>query len=86
MARMQRTQICLEPELAASLDRLARDRGTSRAEVIRTAARRLVAEHVSTDTDSILEIIGIGQDAASDVSENHDAYLTSAETGRWTHD
>jgi len=75
---MQRTQIYLEPELADSLDRLAKERGTSRADLIRTAARRLVEEQERPDEDPILGIIGlsgVGQDGATDVAERHDHYL-----------
>ena len=40
---MQRTQIYLDPEMASSLDRLAQERRTSRAEIIREAARRYIS-------------------------------------------
>ena len=75
MARMQRTQVYLEPELAQSLDRLAGQRGTSRAELIREAARQLVAQQETPEEDSILGLIGIGRSGRSDVSERHDDYL-----------
>ena len=84
MARMQRTQIYLEPELARSLDRLARQWGTSRADLIRQAARRLVVSEQAPEEDSIFGIIGLGRDEATDVSERHDDYLIEAEMGRWT--
>jgi metal-responsive CopG/Arc/MetJ family transcriptional regulator len=41
MPQMQRTQVYLEPEVIAGLDRLARDRRASRSELIRLAVRRL---------------------------------------------
>jgi metal-responsive CopG/Arc/MetJ family transcriptional regulator len=75
VARMQRTQIYLEPELAQSLDRLAGQRGTSRAELIREAARQLPAQQETPEEDSILGLIGIGRSGRSDVSERHDDYL-----------
>lgn len=75
MSRMQRTQIYLEPDLSAELDRLAQQRGTSRASLIRLAARQLVAQEQTSDEDSILGLIGIGQSGRSDVSERHDDYL-----------
>ena len=75
VARMQRTQIYLEPELAQSLDRLAGQRGTSRAELIREAARQLLAQQETPEEDSILGLIGIGRSGRSDVSERHDGYL-----------
>jgi metal-responsive CopG/Arc/MetJ family transcriptional regulator len=83
---MQRTQIYLEPDLAESLDRLAKARGTSRADLIRTAARRLVAEEQRPEDDPILGIIGlagIGQDGATDVAEQHDAYLAEIVMEKW---
>ena len=75
--RMHRTQIYLEPELAESLDRLAKERGTSRADLIRVAARRLVSEQSETPFGSILGLAGIGRDKddATDVAERHDEYL-----------
>jgi metal-responsive CopG/Arc/MetJ family transcriptional regulator len=75
MARMQRTQLYLEPELAASLDRIAQERGTSRAALLREAAWRLVAGDETPETDSILGIIGIGRSGSSDGSLRHDEYL-----------
>jgi len=83
---MQRTQIYLEPELAESLDRLAKERGTSRADLIRTAARRLVAEEQQPEDDPILGIIGLAgveQDGASDVAEQHDDYLAEIVMEKW---
>ena len=42
MGKMRRTQLSLEPELVEALDRLAERRGTSRAGLLREAARDLV--------------------------------------------
>ena len=84
--KMQRTQIYLEPELAESLDKLAKQRGTSRADLIRTAARRLVAEEQPPKDDPILGIIGLsgaGQDSATDVAERHDDYLAEIVMEKW---
>ena len=79
MARMQRTQIYLEPELSAALDRLAQKHGTSRAGMLRLAARRLIAEEQEPRDDPIFDIIAIGRGGASDVSERHDEYLAQLE-------
>jgi metal-responsive CopG/Arc/MetJ family transcriptional regulator len=73
--RMQRTQIYLEPDLSEALDRLARQRRTSRASLIRKATRELLAREAVTEEDSILGLIGLAQDDAGDVSERHDYYL-----------
>ncbi len=82
---MQRTQIYLEPELAASLDRIARRRGTSRANLIRVAARQLISEENEAPVGSILSLAGIGhdKDGATDVAERHDEYLADAEFAKW---
>jgi metal-responsive CopG/Arc/MetJ family transcriptional regulator len=82
---MQRTQIYLEPDLAESLDRLARQRGTSRADLIRVAARRLISEECEAPFGSILGLAGIGhdKDGATDVAERHDEYLADAELEKW---
>jgi len=82
---MQRTQIYLEPDLAESLDRLARQRGTSRADLIRVAARRLLKEEGEAEFGAILSLAGIGRDkdGATDVAERHDEYLADAEFEKW---
>jgi metal-responsive CopG/Arc/MetJ family transcriptional regulator len=83
---MQRTQIYLEPELAESLDRLAKERGTSRADLIRTAARRLVAEEQHQDDDPILGFMGLagaGRDCATVGAEPHDDYLAVIVMEKW---
>lgn len=81
-APMLRTQVCLERELAAGLDRVARVRGTSRAELLRTAARRLLAEdREAYERDPIWGIVDLAKglelpkDAPTDVAERHDHYL-----------
>lgn len=77
--RMRRTQIYLEPDLSAALDRLARKDRTTRAALIRQAARRLVDEQDGhAEEDPIWSIVGIGESrpgAPTDVSERHDQYL-----------
>lgn len=80
---MQRTQIYLEPELAQSLDQLARERGTSRAAVIREAARALV-ERGAAAYGSILDLAGIGHSGFPDISVRHDDYLVEDEIAGWS--
>lgn len=75
MARMLRTQIYLEPELNEDLERLARQRGMSKAGLLRLAARRFLAEEQAEGEDPILGIIGLGNSGLTDVSERHDYYL-----------
>ena len=83
MARMQRTQIYLDPEMADSLDRLARRRGTSRAEILRLAARQLLAQEEPIEDDPIFGLIGIGRSGLIDVAERHDEYLVEDEIRGW---
>lgn len=77
---MRRTQMHLEPSLAEALDRLAHRRGTSRAEVMREAARRFVAAE-EPEEDPIWRIVDIAKgmdlppDAPTDAAERHDHYL-----------
>lgn len=73
---MHRTQIYLEPELADALDRLARRRGLSRAEVIRVAARQFLVQEGLEREDPIVDIIGLGASRAGRTSEEHDRILT----------
>lgn len=73
---MQRTQIYLDQELASSLDRLAEQRQTSRAEIIREAAWRFVRSE-GVAYGSILNLAGRGHGGPGDVSEHHDDFLIS---------
>lgn len=84
MSQMCRTQIYLDPELTAALDRFARKRGISRAEVIRLAARRFLEQEGADDEDPILGLIGLGSGEAGRVSEEHDRVLAeiALHTGR----
>jgi metal-responsive CopG/Arc/MetJ family transcriptional regulator len=85
MARMRRIEFNLEPELVASLDRLAGQRGTSRAALLREAAWQLVALAETLEADSIFGIIGLGHDDRTDVSLRHDDYLIQAKLDRMQH-
>ena len=77
MARMHRTQVYLEPELTEALDQLARRRGTSRADLLRVAARRLLAQEEASGDDPIWGLIGIGSADPGRVSVEHDQYLAA---------
>ena len=78
---MHRTQIYLDPELADALDRVARRRGTTRAEVIRQAARRCLAQEGLAGDDPIADIIGLGTSSGGRTSENHDRMLADEAAG-----
>jgi metal-responsive CopG/Arc/MetJ family transcriptional regulator len=75
MSRLRRTQIYLPSDLSAALDHLARRRGTSRAELLRQAARDFLQREVPADEDPILGVIGLGNAGPGAVSEEHDTYL-----------
>ncbi len=75
MQRMRRTQIYLDTDLADALDRLARQSGTSRAELIRLAARRFIEGERPVRKDPIVELIGIGRGGPGRASEDHDQFL-----------
>ncbi len=85
MARMRRIEVNLEPELVASLDRLAEERGTSRSALLREAAWQLVALTETPEEDSILGIIGMARGDRADVAERHDEYLVQAKLDRMHH-
>jgi predicted transcriptional regulator len=73
--RLLRTQIYLPSGLSAALDRLARRRGTSRAELLRQAARELLKRESDADEDEILGIVGLGNAGPGSVAEEHDQFL-----------
>jgi hypothetical protein len=80
-----RTQISLTADQAAGLSRLARERGVSMAAVVRDAVDVVLAQHSQDGRwERALAMIGRyrSKDGATDVAENHDAYL--AETYRET--
>lgn len=79
--RMRRTQIYLQRSLSARLDEIARRRGTSRADVIRSAAQRLVDEEHPPDADPLLGLIGMVDTGPGQVSEEHDEALTEEMLG-----
>jgi Ribbon-helix-helix protein, copG family len=75
LERLLRTQIYLPSGLSAALDRLARHRGTSRAEVLRQAAREFLSREQPADEDPIGGIVGLGNAGPAAVAEEHDRFL-----------
>ena len=75
MERLRRTQIYLPLDLSAALDRLARRRGTSRAELLRQAAREFLGREQPADVDPIRGIVGLGNAGPGAASEEHDRFL-----------
>ena len=67
---MKKTSIYLEPELDRALDQLAAQEGVSKAEAIRAALRKAVAEVHRPR----ISAIGVGE-GPGDVADNVDRYL-----------
>lgn len=77
---MERTQISLEPEQADRLRRLARERRTSMAHLIRDAVDIAYGTAVAPPTrealwERALRTVGVGRGDGAPVSEDHDRYL-----------
>jgi len=73
---MKKTTVYLEPELDRALDQLAGLRRTSKAEVIRAALHRAVADVERPR----ITAIGVGR-GPGDVADNVDKYLEGL--GEW---
>lgn len=67
---MKKTSLYLEPELDRALDQLAAQEGVSKAEAIRAALRKAVAEVHRPR----ISAIGVGE-GPGDVADNVDRYL-----------
>ena len=74
----------LSPDLVAALDQLADRSGTSRAELLRQAARDFLRRELAADEDPIVGVIGLGNTGPGAVSEEHHRFLAehSARTVR----
>lgn len=81
MEATKRTQIYLPSQLSEALGRLARRRGTSKANLIRIAARRLLDQEELAGDDPILGLIGLGNAGRGRVSEDHDRLLAEHSRG-----
>lgn len=69
---MKRLQISLEPELDAELDRAARDRGVSKAEVVRRSLRADLSPLPPLEEDPVYKLFGTFKGSGPGDSENHD--------------
>jgi len=82
MPTVERTQISLEPAQAARLRRLARERRTSMAALIRDAVERTYPADADDSMDARWDraLAGVGgfHGDGSNVSEEHDRYLEEA--------
>lgn len=79
---MVRTQIQLTEEQYQKLKRAATRKGVSIAEIVRRSVDSALASELLPDQDEIRAraraVFGAYQDSQSDVSENHDRYLSEA--------
>jgi hypothetical protein len=82
MPTVERTQISLEPAQAARLRRLARERRTSMAALIRDAVDRSYPADADDSMDArwerALASLGGFHGGGSNVGEEHDRYLEEA--------
>lgn len=74
---MKKTSVYLEPEIDRGLDRIARARGISKAEVI----RRALAEAVRRAERPRITAIGVGS-GTGDVADDVDRHLRETGFGR----
>jgi hypothetical protein len=70
-----RTQVYLPRKLHLALQRAARARGVSMAQLLREAAEEIVRREGRTTEDPFGGLVGAMRDAPPDLSENHDHYL-----------
>ena len=79
---MVRTQIQLTEEQYSKLKELAHRKGISISEVIRRSVDNIIASDTLPNRDEMRArartVFGAFQDDKSDVSENHDIYLSEA--------
>lgn len=78
-------QVYLAPRERAALDRLARELGVSRAEVLRRGLEALGEPSRSPDYDPLDELIGAFDTpgAPADLAEQHDKYLVEDIEAEW---
>ena len=84
-SKMKRIQFCIEAELDEELRHLALKRRTSKSELVREGARRLVQEEQLEKPDSLLAIVDLVKSKGgrpSRISEKHDDYLARWELAK----
>ena len=82
MSLVERTQISLDAAQAAHLRRLARERGTSMAALIRAAVERTYPidddDSIEARWDRALASVGGFHGGGESIGEDHDRYLEEA--------
>jgi len=71
-------QIYLEPEQNRALMYLSKVQKRSKAAIIRSCIESFLAD-LPAEEDPIQRVVGLGDSGHTDLSEKHDAYLTSIE-------
>ena len=73
-------QIYLEPEQDKIITLLAKEKGKSKAAIIRSCISDLIS-NLPPGKDPLLNIINLGASGQKDISEKHDEYLNKAQKG-----
>jgi len=68
-------QVYLDPDERGLLDRLARETGLSRAEILRRGLKTFAVEHGKSPMLEFMESLKDAAGAPSDMAERHDDYL-----------
>lgn len=71
-------QLYLEPDQDQLLRRLSKDKGMSRAAIIRYCISQYIG-NLPVEDDPALRIVGLGASGKGDIAESHDDYLSSYE-------
>ncbi|MEW6571748.1 MAG: CopG family transcriptional regulator [Nitrospirota bacterium] len=78
--RKKPLQIYIEPKQELLLERLAAEKGTSKAEIIRLSIDRYLRD-LPLKEDPAIGIIGLGKSGKKDTSEKHDIYIAEHVSG-----
>ncbi len=74
-------QIYIEPKQEVLLERVAKKKGTSKAEIIRLSIDSYLSA-LPVEEDPAFGIIGLGRSGKGDISEKHDVYAVQYASGR----
>ena len=67
-------QIYIEPKQELLIESLAREKGTSKAEIIRLSLDSYLG-NLPLEQDTALGIIGLGKSGKKNISDQHDVYI-----------
>lgn len=73
-------QIYIEPKQDELIERIAREKGTSKAKIIRLSIDRYLGG-LPVEEDPALGVIGLGRSGKKDISGNHDIYIAEHVSG-----